>query len=104
MKRPRSVKEDQLAKIYDQEVLPIWTQRFGRMILRDLVLPPAAVVLDVACGSGYPALEILRRLGEKGRVVAIDPSAPLLDLARRKAGPASGKRIFFRSEALEPRL
>jgi ubiquinone/menaquinone biosynthesis C-methylase UbiE len=93
-----------MAKLYDAEILPIWSQKFGRMMLRDLVLPPRPMVLDVGCGTGYPALEILRKMDEQGRIIAIDASSPMLDEARLKAGPLSGKRIFFRSENALPRL
>src|SRR5262245_40658253 len=85
----RTHKQDHLARIYDQEILPIWSQRFGRMMLRDLALPTRAMVLDVACGTGYPSLEVLRRMDGDGRVIAIDPSGPLLDVARQKAGELS---------------
>ena len=100
----RTFKEDKLAKIYDAEVVPIWSRRFGRMLLRDLTVPNKAMVLDVNCGSGYPALEILKRMDEQGRIIAIDTSSPLLDEARTKAGKLSGKRIFFRSESNLPKL
>ena len=100
----RSHKEDKLAKLYDAEILPIWSRRFGKLLLRDLALPPKAMVLDVGCGTGYPALEILRKMDADGRIIAIDPSSPMLDEARMKAGRLSGKRIFFRSESASPRL
>ncbi|HEX8952041.1 MAG TPA: methyltransferase domain-containing protein, partial [Polyangia bacterium] len=100
----RSHKEDKLAKIYDAEILPIWSRRFGRLLLRDLALPPKAMVLDVGCGTGYPALEILSKMDPEGRIIAIDPSSPMLDEARNKAGRLAGKRIFFRSEAATPKL
>ena len=100
----RSHKEDKLAKIYDAEVLPIWSRRFGRLLLRDLALPPKAMVLDVGCGTGYPSLEILGKMDDEGRIIAIDPSSPMLDEARNKAGRLAGKRIFFRSEAATPKL
>lgn len=100
----RSHKEDKLAKLYDAEILPIWARRFGRLLLRDLALPPKAMVLDVACGTGYPALEILRKMDDAGRIIAIDASSPMLDEARLKAGRLSGKRIFFRSEEVAPKL
>ena len=100
----RSHKEDKLAKIYDSEILPIWSRRFGKLLLRDLALPPKAMVLDVGCGTGYPALEILGKMDAEGRIIAIDPSSPMLDEARTKAGRLSGKRIFFRSEAATPKL
>jgi ubiquinone/menaquinone biosynthesis C-methylase UbiE len=100
----RTFKEDKLAKLYDAEILPIWGRRFGRMLLRDLTLPPKAMVLDVGCGTGYPSLEILRRMDDQGRIIAIDSSSPLLDEARTKAGKLSGRRIFFRSETALPKL
>ena len=100
----RTFKEDKLAKIYDAEVVPIWSRRFGKMLLRDLTIPHKAMVLDVNCGSGYPSLEILKRMDEQGRIIAIDTSSPLLDEARTKAGKLSGKRIFFRSESALPKL
>jgi ubiquinone/menaquinone biosynthesis C-methylase UbiE len=100
----RSHKEDKLAKIYDAEILPIWARRFGKLLLRDLALPPKAMVLDVGCGTGYPALEILSKMDGDGRIIAIDPSSPMLDEARNKAGRLAGKRIFFRSEAAAPKL
>ncbi len=104
MAKARTHKEDKLAKIYDAEILPIWSRRFGRLLLRDLVLPPKAMVLDVACGTGWAALELMRKLDADGRIIAIDPSSPMLDEARNKAGKLSGKRIFFRSESATPRL
>ncbi len=100
----RSHQADKLAKLYDAEILPIWSQRFGKLLLRDLALPPKAMVLDVGCGTGYPSLEILRKLDDQGRIIAIDSSSPMLDEARAKAGALSGKRIFFRSENALPRL
>jgi ubiquinone/menaquinone biosynthesis C-methylase UbiE len=102
--KQRSHREDKLAKLYDAEILPIWSRRFGKLLLRDLALPPKAMVLDVACGTGYPALEILAKMDGEGRIIAIDPSSPMLDEARLKAGNLSGKRIFFRSEASTPKL
>jgi arsenite methyltransferase len=100
----RSHKEEKLAKLYDAEILPVWSRQFGRLLLRDLALPPKAMVLDVACGTGYPALDILRKMDADGRIIAIDASPAMLDEARVKAGRLSGKRIFFRSETATPKL
>src|SRR5262249_31037538 len=63
-----------------------------------------AMILDVACGTGFPALEVLRKMDEQSRLIAIDSSSALLDVARKKAGDAMGKRIFFRTESAFPRL
>ncbi|MFH1131006.1 MAG: methyltransferase domain-containing protein [Pseudomonadota bacterium] len=96
--KKRSHRLEKMARVYDAEILPIWSRRFGRMMLRNLFVPPKAMILDVGCGTGYPSLEILQRMDEKGRIIAIETVPPLLDVARRKAGELAGKQIFFRSE------
>jgi len=97
--KKRSHRLDKMARVYDDEILPIWSQRFGRMLLRGLEVPHKAMVLDVGCGTGYPSLELLKRMDEQGRIIAIDPVGALLDVARKKAGDLAGRRIFFRSES-----
>jgi ubiquinone/menaquinone biosynthesis C-methylase UbiE len=100
----RTHRSEKLARIYDDEILPIWAQRFGRLMLRGLSIPPKATILDASCMTGYPALEIARRMDEQSRLVAIDSSATFLDIARHKAAELAGRRVFFRTERAEPRL
>lgn len=97
-------RESRLARIYDAEILPGWADHFGRLLLRNLPLPVRGTMLDVLCCTGATALECMDRGGEGLRVVAIDPSSAMLDEARRKAGAAAGRRIFFKSQPAEPRL
>ncbi|MCC7539065.1 MAG: methyltransferase domain-containing protein [Deltaproteobacteria bacterium] len=89
------------ARIYDQYVVPRYAAVFGAMLLRAFVAPSRPAVLDAACATGYPSLEILRRADEHARVVAIDRSAALVELASRKALDAAGRRIFFRRGSLD---
>jgi len=102
--KKRSHRLDKMARVYDDEILPIWSQQFGRMLMRDLELPPRCMILDVGCATGYPSLELIKRMDGQGRIIAIDPLGPLLDVARKKAGDLAGKRIFFRSEAATYKL
>jgi ubiquinone/menaquinone biosynthesis C-methylase UbiE len=102
MKR-RSLKQDKLARVYDTEILPIWAERFGRLLLAEARVPPSAMVLNIACGTGYPALDLLEKM-DGGRIIAIDSSSALLDVARSKSEDLSGKRIFFRTEGNKDRL
>ncbi len=104
MARKRSHRMEKLALIYDAEILPVWSHRFGRMLLRDLEIEPGSQVLDVACGTGYPATEILRRLSSDSRLIAIDGSAAMLDIARTKIEETGAKNVFFRSESAVPNL
>jgi len=102
--KKRSFKMEKLARIYDAEVLPVWAQRFGRMLLRDLVIPEKGMVLDVGCGTGYPAVDILRKMPDGGRLIAIDESSAMLDVARKKIEELGYKGVFFRTESAEPKL
>ena len=42
-------------------------------------------VLDVASGTGEPAISLAVRVGDSGRVTALDLSADLLEIARKRA-------------------
>jgi SAM-dependent methyltransferase len=50
-----------------------------------LALRPGQAALDVGAGTGRVAIEMARRVGRGGRVVALDPSAPLGAYAREAA-------------------
>lgn len=99
-------KVERLARIYDAEIAPCWGMRFGKLLLRNLAVPERGQVLDVSCGTGYPTIEILRRMSDGSRLIAIDESSAMLEVARRKVaalGPVA-KQIFFRTESAVPRL
>lgn len=89
------------AAMYDAHVVPRYSALFGRMMLAQLPRQERLQILDIGCGTGYPALEILRLLGEGGRVIAVDPDASLIDLARRRALDDAGRRIFFKVEGAD---
>src|SRR5271166_1589421 len=42
-------------------------------------------VLDIATGTGEPAVTAARKVGANGRVIGVDHSAGMLDVARRRA-------------------
>ena len=103
----RTLKVEKLARIYDEEIAPVWGSRFGKMLLRNLSVPEKCHVLDVSCGTGYPTIEILRRMTDGSRLIAIDASSAMLDVARRKIadlGPLGKKGVFFRTESAVPKL
>jgi len=60
-------------------------QAARRRYLDLLDLHPGMKVIDVGAGTGLISLDIARRVGRDGRVVALDPSAALLDAARKAA-------------------
>lgn len=100
---PTDPRHERYARAYDQEIAPIWSRRFSEPLLRGLALPAKVQVLDVGCLSGDVIVELLARMDGAGRIIAIDPRAPLLDIARRKIaalGPLGERSVFFRTEPI----
>ena len=55
-----------------------------RRTLEAMALQPGNTALDIGCGPGYLTLEMARQVGTRGRVIAIDTSEPMLDIARAR--------------------
>jgi len=64
----------------DRQLEPI-----GREMLARADLGAGQGVLDIGCGAGATSLSAARAVGPTGRVLGVDISAPLLDLARSRA-------------------
>src|SRR5688572_3734571 len=66
-----------------------WYAREWRPVMewmaRESGAGPGQVALDLACGSGQPAFLVASRLRPGGKVLAIDISAEMLDVAGRLA-------------------
>lgn len=62
---------------------------------------PGATVLDLATGIGEPAITAARRAGAAGRVVAIDQSPAMLEVARERAAAAGLGNLEFRVGDIE---
>jgi len=64
-------------------------------------IEPGARVLDIATGSGEPAVTAARRLGPGGRVIAVDQSPAMLAIGRERAGKLGITNIEFRESDAE---
>ncbi|HEX2234097.1 MAG TPA: bifunctional demethylmenaquinone methyltransferase/2-methoxy-6-polyprenyl-1,4-benzoquinol methylase UbiE [Thermoleophilaceae bacterium] len=79
---------DRIARVYDRmnSVMTAGMHHRWRERAADLArLRPGGSALDVACGTGDLAVALKRRVGEGGRVVGLDFSERMLELARAKA-------------------
>ena len=93
-----SASTPQEAAFYDSVVVPRYSALFSRPLLDAIPHGTRGQVLDLGCGTGHPAIDVLRRMTDHGRVIAVDRDSGLVDLARRRALEAHGKRIFFKVE------
>ncbi len=72
---------------------------FGRRLLAAAVLEPGERVLDVGCGNGAVSLDAARAVGRGGWVTGLDLSAPMLEVARRRAKEQEIDVAFVQDDA-----
>src|SRR5437763_12971169 len=77
--------EKELAYRYDLFITPNWRDRFDTLINESIKMPTEGRILDINCGTGAHAIELAERMRGKGEVIALDPSAERIELARAKA-------------------
>ncbi|ANM31147.1 hypothetical protein ABI59_18575 [Acidobacteria bacterium Mor1] len=71
------------ADALDRQLAP-----FAKAVLDRAGIQPGQRVLDVGCGAGALSLEAAQQTGAGGRVVSLDVSRTLLELARRRVAAA----------------
>lgn len=84
---------DRIARRYDtvNTVLSFGTDGgWRKRAAMETAVKPGGSALDIACGSGKLTAELARLIGPQGRVVGLDFSPQMLDVARR-----DHKRIEF---------
>ena len=95
---------DRIARRYDlmNSVMSAGTHHRWRERAADLTrLGIGDSALDVCCGTGDLALELARRVAPGGRVVGLDFSAPMLELAQDKSREAGVPIRWVQGNALE---
>jgi enediyne biosynthesis protein CalE5 len=70
-------------------------------LIEDAEVVAGNTVLDVATGSGEPALRVAEVVGASGEVVGADPSAGMIDAATRAAARLSLKNARFEVAAAD---
>jgi len=97
---PAKIDLDDPAVVSAYDDLPLWSAMAGLLLLAHVPLAPGIVALDVACGTGFPTLELAERLGPAARVHGLDLWWPALDRARAKAAARGiGHAIFDQGDA-----
>jgi SAM-dependent methyltransferase len=79
----------------EQEVLDGLTAPFGEAAIGAANPRPGERVIDIGCGCGDSSLSLARAVGEDGRVLGVDVSRPMLEVARRRAKAAGLANATF---------
>ena len=72
-------------------------QRWARELIKKLELTGTEELLDIGCGDGKVTAAIADCLGQ-GRIVGIDSSEQMIDLARRRYGHYANERLTFKHQ------
>lgn len=73
------------ARAYETLFVPALFEQYAPKVADAVNLRKDERVLDVACGTGILARELLRRVGPSGRVAGIDPHPGMIEIARQNA-------------------
>jgi ubiquinone/menaquinone biosynthesis C-methylase UbiE len=97
--------QEKLARVFEEEVYPLFGQKLADLLMADLVLSRTGHVLQVGCGLGTTNTEILQQTDAESRLIAVEPTPTLIERARANV-PAEylGRRAFFRALSLDDKL
>src|SRR5918999_3548936 len=73
-----------LKKKYGKEMLR-WMAPVSDQLIRSAGISSGYTVLDVATGTGQPALTIAKIIGPNGKVIGVDLSPEMLEVAKEEA-------------------
>src|SRR5579875_3554271 len=80
---------------YLHPALGFW-DKWGSATVARLPLGAGDRVLDACCGAGGSALPAARAVGPSGKVLGLDLSLPLLELARKRAASLDLANVVFK--------
>ncbi|MDE3087988.1 MAG: methyltransferase domain-containing protein [Chloroflexota bacterium] len=91
---------DAVAAAYERAAVPVYRQ-IAKRLLQLIDLRPGWHVLDAGTGTGLVALLGAPRVGKTGKMIGIDLSEAMLELARAKAAQFGFTQCEFRIGDLE---
>ncbi len=92
------IHEPGFAELYDALIMPQWSAPFGRLLLSaflTLSRESGWQGLDVACGTGFPTLELAQYIGQDCDLAGIDTWEEAIAVAIRKGRDAWLRNVTF---------
>jgi SAM-dependent methyltransferase len=102
-RRPVS-RHDKLAAVYESEIWPLVPARAADLLLRSVTPHPATVAFEAGAGGGGLTVAMAEKLDEASRVLAIEGSPALVEIARARAArsPAAPRVSIHLAEPTPP--
>jgi SAM-dependent methyltransferase len=87
------------AWVESQRSLDRMFRPFEDLLVTAVAAAPARRVLDVGCGTGATTIAVSRLLDAEGQALGIDISAPMIEVARRRARDSGSLAEFVVADA-----
>lgn len=87
------------AQVYDDELVAF--EPIRRAAITRLNLAASVTVLDVGCGTGLSFALLLQAIGPTGRIIGIEQSPDMLDLARARVAQHGWSNVTLLNAAAE---
>lgn len=93
---------DRVSAMYDTEIVPFWGRPFSQLLRSELPAALEGSILEIGCATGYLAIELAPALTERSRIIALEPSHDMLELAFANGQSfVRSKKIFFQNHDLQ---
>jgi SAM-dependent methyltransferase len=79
-----------------QDQLDRQIEALGLATMDALAPQPGEAALDIGCGCGQTSVELAERVSSTGRVLGVDVSGPMLEVARARRAPAGAGETAYR--------
>lgn len=87
------------AGVYDRQSRAL--NRYRERAVRRLECKPGQTVIDVACGTGLNFASIERAIGPQGRLIGVDVSAEMLEIAERRVEREGWQNVVLIGASVE---
>ncbi len=97
--------QEKQARVFEEDVYPLVGQKLADLLSQGVSFARGTHALQIGCGLGTTTTELLHRLDQEGRLIAVENSAAFVERARGNV-PSEylGRRVFFRAHDLSVKL
>lgn len=96
---------DRVSAIYDADIVPFWGRPFSQLLRSELPSALTGSILEVGAGTGYLAIELAALLQDRARIIALEPSHDMLEVAFANGEQEiRKKKVFFQHHDFQQRF